>query len=184
MNEYNFTSNAEEPQPNLRMVVDNTTNPSFVSPVNNIQPDLQVVVDNTKDIVLVADDAAVIRSIIKNTIQGTVAVIEASNGEEAIAKIKELMEQGQLEKLVGIFLDLRMPGSDGYVVLKTLKALNITVPVTVISGDDSMDTIQQVCSDTVDYISKPLSKIQILAACEKMARQKAMLSETSYQRTA
>ena len=157
-------------------------NPNY-TPVEAPKPELTVI--ENKGTILVADDAAVIRGIIKNTIQGSYAVIEASNGEEAITQINQIIKDGKFETLTGVFLDLRMPGSDGFTVLKALDELGITVPITVRSGDDSMETIQQVCSKpTVDYISKPLGKPQILAACEKMARQKAMLSETSYQRVA
>ena len=157
-------------------------NPNY-TPVEAPKPELSVVENKGK--VIVADDAAVIRGIIKNTIQESYEVIEATNGEEAITQINELIKNGKFDKLVGLFLDLRMPGSDGFTVLRALDSLNITIPITVISGDDSMETIQQVCSKpNVDYISKPLGKPQILAACEKMARQKAMFSETSYQRVA
>lgn len=122
--------------------------------------------NNDEVVILVADDALVIRSIMKNTLQGK-KVIEATNGEEALQKLKELNY-----KNVVVFLDLVMPGSDGYTVLKTLKENNIKIPITVISGDDSVQTIQTVCNEYgVDYINKPLSKPQILAACEKMLGQ-------------
>ena len=184
--DYNYGSNA--PMTNNEMPSFTVINGGNQTTENYERPNLQVINNTQNDAevvtILVADDALVIRSIMKNTLQGK-NVIEATNGEEALQKLKELNY-----KNVVLFLDLVMPGSDGYTVLKTLKANNIRIPITVISGDDSVQTIQTVCNEYgVDYINKPLSKPQILAACEKMLGQNAYTSnnyqeEQSYQRVA
>lgn len=159
--------------------MDNWNNNQFaVNNENNFTSTDNVQINN-KGNVLVADDAAVVRLVIKNTLQGEYKIFEVANGDDAIRKLQELNYDAVM------FLDLRMPESDGFKVLRVLDDLGITIPITVISGDDSMETIQEVCKKpNVDFINKPLGKPQVLAACERMFRQKAMYNNSTYQRTA
>lgn len=126
-----------------------------------------------KGIIMVADDAAVIRNIIKTSLQDLFEVVETKNGDDTIKVLQEYNFD-----VDGVFLDLVMPDSDGYKVLETLHVLGIKVPITVISGDDSTETIQNVCNTyNVDYISKPLGKSQIISAAEMMQRKKTIYNE-------
>ena len=119
-----------------------------------------------KGTILVVDDAPVIRNIIKMALQEEFNVLEAENGEEALNELERVNYN-----IDGMFLDIIMPKSNGYVVLDTFKSRHISIPITVISGDDSMDTIQTVCNTyKVEYINKPLSKDKIVSIANGMLK--------------
>ena len=168
---FNYGNNtSEEFQKTTFTVVNGGNNSS----TDYVKPDLKLVKN-----VVVADDAAVVRLVIKNTLQNLYNVYEVTNGDDAI-KILQSLDYDAV-----VFLDLKMPESDGFKVLKVLDEMDITIPITVISGDDSMATIQQVCKKpNVDYISKPLGKMQVLTATERMFRQKEMSKSISKQKAA
>ncbi len=168
---FNYGNNASEEFQKTTFTVVNGGNNSST---DYVKPDLKLVKN-----VVVADDAAVVRLVIKNTLQNLYNVYEVTNGDDAI-KILQSLDYDAV-----VFLDLKMPESDGFKVLKVLDEMDITIPITVISGDDSMATIQQVCKKpNVDYISKPLGKMQVLAATERMFRQKEMSKSISRQKAA
>jgi len=55
------------------------------------------------------------------------SVSVVSNGEDALNKIKE-------DKPDIVFIDIIMPGMDGYMVLKKIREINQTLPVIMMSG--------------------------------------------------
>ena len=113
-------------------------------------------------LVLIADDAAFTRRMIRKAFQDTEHVIlEASNGKECL----ELLDTRSPDCLI---LDLLMPELDGFSVLETLKARNSKVPVIVLSAD-IQDSIRQKCLDlgAVTMLKKPPSSSQILAAIDR-----------------
>lgn len=119
-----------------------------------------------KRIIMVVDDTQIIRNIIAKALMDEYLVVEAENGDDAIEKLQSVNYN-----IAGMFLDLIMPGSDGYKVLDTLKGLNIKLPITVISGDDSQETITKVCNEYgVNYISKPLSIDKIKETASNMCK--------------
>jgi CheY-like chemotaxis protein len=79
-------------------------------------------------------------------------VIEAENGEKALELAE--MENTDLE---AIFLDLRMPGLDGWDVLKELRAKGISrLPVIVLSAYCDPFAIEQSAKlGAAGYLSKP-----------------------------
>lgn len=119
-----------------------------------------------KKIIMVVDDTQIIRNIICKALNEEYRVVEAENGDDAIQKLQSVGYN-----ISGMFLDLIMPGSDGYKVLDTLKGLNIKLPITVISGDDSTETITKVCNEYgVNYINKPLSMDKIKETADNMCK--------------
>ena len=123
---------------------------------------------NKRGTLVVADDAPVIRTIIKNSLPDF-NIVEATNGDEAIQRLEE-----RNYNVDGMFLDLLMPVSDGFKVLEEMKQKGVFVPTTVISGDDSVDTVQRVCNNypNTDYVSKPLRRDKIQEAADRMQRTK------------
>ena len=56
-----------------------------------------------------------------------------------------------------ILLDVRMPGEDGFHVLKTLRSLGIMTPVVFLTGEKDRDTIDKAMgSGASDYLTKPI----------------------------
>ena len=94
----------------------------------------------------------------------------ASNGEESLSKVKS-------EKPHMVLLDIKMPGMDGFEVLRKIKEDEPSLSVIMITGVQDMETARKALQmGACDYITKPfnldyletsvLSKL-ILVALEK-----------------
>jgi len=109
--------------------------------------------------IIVADDSMIVKNIVEKAIDDEYMVLKASNGKEAIKHITD-----KKYDVVGIFLDLNMPESDGFMVLNYFKNNNLfkKYPIVIISGDDTKETIEKAFSyDIVDMLNKPFSKDNI-----------------------
>ena len=116
--------------------------------------------------IIVADDSMIVRNIIEKAISDEYVVLKASNGREAINHVVEKKYDIQ-----GVVLDLNMPESDGFVVLNYFKNNNLfkKYPVSIISGDDSKETIEKAFTyDIVDMLNKPFSGENIKSIVRKM----------------
>ena len=72
--------------------------------------------------ILVADDSEIIKNIIAKALADDYEVLKASNGREAT----DLIVQDKDREIVGLLLDLNMPGTDGFYVLNYFKNNNGT----------------------------------------------------------
>jgi len=109
--------------------------------------------------IIVADDSMIVKNIVEKAIDDEYIVLKASNGKEAIKHITD-----KKYDVVGIFLDLNMPESDGFMVLNYFKNNNLfkKYPIVIISGDDTKETIEKAFSyDIGDMLNKPFSKDNI-----------------------
>ena len=116
--------------------------------------------------IIVADDSMIIRNVIEKALSDKYIVLKASNGKEAIKYIID-----KKHEIIGMFLDLNMPESDGFMVLNYFKNNNIfkKYPIVIISGDDTKETIKKAFSyDIVDMLNKPFSKDNINSMVNKM----------------
>ncbi len=116
--------------------------------------------------IIVADDSNIIVNIVKRAFEGEYNVISAQNGEEAI----QLLQNNNLDDIVGMLLDLNMPGVDGFAVLEYLKTNNLfpKVPVSIITGDDDMDVISKAFEyNIIDVLKKPFNVDNIKKIVEK-----------------
>ena len=116
--------------------------------------------------IIVADDSMIVRNIIEKAISDEYIVLKASNGREAIKYITDKKYDIQ-----GVLLDLNMPDSDGFIVLNYFKNNNLfkKYPVSIISGDDSKETIEKAFTyDIVDMLNKPFSGENIRSIVRKM----------------
>ena len=92
----------------------------------------------------------------------------AKNGDEAISIINKNILSDDFSddrlNIVGILLDLIMPGKTGFDVLNYLKQYRLLnkIPVAIISGDETIDTRKKVYSyDIVDMLEKPFNNENI-----------------------
>jgi FixJ family two-component response regulator len=68
-----------------------------------------------------------------------------------------------------LLLDLHMPVANGFQVLERLNALQIQVPVIVITGHDQPGNAERLRAlGAVDYLFKPLNESMLLAALGKV----------------
>lgn len=116
--------------------------------------------------ILVADDSNIIRNFVEKVLPEEYGVLSAEDGEEAIKMITN-----ELDSLKGILLDLNMPKVDGFQVLDFIKNNNLfaKIPVTIITGDDSKDTVMKAFDyPIVDVLNKPFTEGSVRNVLNKM----------------
>lgn len=121
----------------------------------------------TQKTILVADDSNIIRNFVKRIFSEKYNVGVAQNGEEALNIIKA---NANNEEIVAILLDLNMPKIDGFAVLDYINdnQLFSKMPVSIISGDSSKDTITKAFSyPIVDMLGKPFTESDVKHVIEK-----------------
>jgi DNA-binding response OmpR family regulator len=101
--------------------------------------------------VLVVDDEPDARDLLREFLAGKgYEVLTASNGEEALQKVKE--ERPHL-----ILLDVRMPKMNGLEVLKRVREMDHEVGVIMVTSVNEEETGNQALQlGAFDYITKPL----------------------------
>jgi DNA-binding response OmpR family regulator/Tfp pilus assembly protein PilZ len=117
--------------------------------------------------ILIVDDDALIRRIMRDTLATLPAtVIEAKNGEEAVKTAKT--EQPDL-----IFLDTMMPGMDGFQVAEALKqdAKTLDIPLVFVSAlGTSTHQVRGLDLGAEDYLSKPIDPEVLKARTRSILR--------------
>lgn len=113
--------------------------------------------------VLIADDAAFMRMMIKNilTEAGYEIAGEAENGAVAVAKYKELKPDLTT-------MDITMPEMDGLQALKEIRESDPSARVVMCSamGQQSM-VIESIQAGAKDFIVKPFQPDRVLEAIQK-----------------
>jgi CheY-like chemotaxis protein len=109
--------------------------------------------------VLVAEDDAEVRKLIKSILDGFgYAVIEAVDGEDAINKFMENKDRIQL-----LLLDVIMPKKSGKVVYEEIRQIRPDIKTLFASGY-AMDIIQKIgiLEEGLNFVLKPLSPKELL----------------------
>lgn len=123
-------------------------------------------ISNKEKAILIVDDSDIIRNYIYKIFNDSYEVIMAHDGQNAISYIEADINN----KIVAMLLDLNMPNVNGFEVLEYFKAnsLFVKVPVSIITGDDSKDTIQKAFNyPIVDVISKPFNERDVKRVVEQ-----------------
>jgi two-component system response regulator (stage 0 sporulation protein F) len=110
---------------------------------------------------MVVDDEVLICDLLEEflTIQGY-QVTTASGGEDAILKFKILRPQM-------VLLDIRMPGMDGIDVLQSIKDMDRSTGVIMLSAFGDVETIQKAMQGgAYQYIQKPVEFGALLKALQ------------------
>lgn len=116
---------------------------------------------------LVVDDSLTVRRLMDLTLSPLGIDLEfADNGEDAIALVL-----GKAEKHYDIiFLDVVLPGVNGFQVCKAIKGNNKTKGVPVImltSKDGAFDKIRGMMAGSDIYLTKPLERYELMKAMKK-----------------
>ena len=113
---------------------------------------LEKLLQNKSQILLV-DDSAMSRMILKEILGGDYRILEAENGQECLEKM-----QAEAGNIALVLLDINMPVLDGFEVLKAMN-VNHTIediPVIMISSDDSDAAIRRSYElGASDYVTRP-----------------------------
>ena len=125
---------------------------------------------NRKDRILIADDEAEIRSLIRLYLENEgYEVLEASDGPEAL-------EKAEREKPDLILLDIMMPRMDGFHVLRKIRE-HSNIPVIIISAkDQDPEKILGLNLGADDYMVKPFNPLEAAARVRSNLRRYHMMS--------
>lgn len=108
--------------------------------------------------VLVVDDDTLMREILKAILrdEGFGLFGEAKDGVSALAQL----ERGKPDL---VCLDVNMPGMSGLDVLKAMQARVPGMPVLMVTGDASMNTVREAVSlGAVGYLIKPFNAKRVV----------------------
>ena len=106
-----------------------------------------------KSQILLVDDSAMSRMILKEILGGDYSILEAENGQECLEKM-----QAEAGNIALVLLDINMPVMDGFEVLKAMNANHTIedIPVIMISSDDSDAAIRRSYElGASDYVTRP-----------------------------
>ena len=115
--------------------------------------------------ILITDDSKLLRKKLRDELEKLgCAVIEASNGKEAISIVLE-------QEPDGIILDIVMPEVGGIEALQTIREISPNVPVVMLSSAGTPQKLMQTLKmGAIDFIQKPYTKEQISHAVETIQR--------------
>lgn len=129
--------------------------------------------------VLVVDDDAVNRMILQGMLEDSgYKVLLAENGEQAIAAYSEYLPDM-------ILMDIMMPGMDGYEATTRIKSLcgDQFLPIiflTAVTNEEELAKCVTVGGD--DFLTKPFSKVILLAKIKALTRMRSLYSTIRLQR--
>ncbi len=121
----------------------------------------------TSPTILVADDSNIVRNFVIRIFSDSYNVAAAKDGLEAEEIIKANKNNDNMK---AILLDLNMPKKDGFAVLDYMQENGLleSMPVSIISGDSSKETIEKAFTyPIVDMIKKPFNDVDIKRVVEK-----------------
>ena len=113
--------------------------------------------------ILLADDSLTIQKVVELTfMEEDYQVIAVSNGDEAIAKLSELIP-------TLVIADVHMPGASGFEVCAKVKESHPGVPVLLLVGTfETFDESQVVASGADGYLKKPFDSQELLRLAERL----------------
>ena len=116
---------------------------------------------NKKPDILIVDDEEIVRRSCARILSAAQCNANAVwNGDEAL----RAMEQQPYDV---VLLDLRMPGTDGMTVLKTIKQKWPESEVVVITGFPSIETAKESLRlGAYDYLAKPVGPEEVIGAAQ------------------
>ena len=116
--------------------------------------------------ILIVDDSNLVANFIKKIFNSKYEVITAGDGNEAIKRIQEDLNN----KIVACLLDLNMPNVNGFEVLDFFKDNNlfIKIPVSIITGNDDKESVEKAFSyPIVDFLTKPFNERDVKRIIDK-----------------
>lgn len=113
--------------------------------------------------VLVADDSSTMRKIILRSLNavGVTEITEAGDGEEAI----KLFGEGQFDL---VLTDWNMPGKSGLEVIQSIRTVNKTIPIVMITTEaEKTRVLEAIQAGVSDYLVKPFTAEDLRGKLEK-----------------
>ena len=122
--------------------------------------------------VLVADDEASIRFVLREALEAEGHVVsETGDGETAV----QLLSSSHFDLA---FVDIRMPGRTGLEVLKQVRAMGTSTAIVIITAQNTMDNaVEAMKMGALDYLIKPFSLAQVTALAERTRKIQVLQQE-------
>jgi CheY-like chemotaxis protein len=145
--------------------------PLYTQTPDTVEPELPAPGGRADEIVLVAEDEPMVRSIMARTLRDCgYSVLEASHGQEALAVLEA--ERGEVSLLV---VDLVMPEMGGRELAARVAERWPGIPILFISGYTGVDVVRRgLLEEGREFLQKPL-------APEELARKVRQLADTRAQ---
>jgi CheY-like chemotaxis protein/HPt (histidine-containing phosphotransfer) domain-containing protein len=132
--------------------------------IDDLEKDMTNIVKS--EAILIVDDSNLVANFIKKIFNSKYEVITAGDGNEAIKRIQEDLNN----KIVACLLDLNMPNVNGFEVLDFFKDNNlfIKIPVSIITGNDDKESVEKAFSyPIVDFLTKPFNERDVKRIIDK-----------------
>lgn len=122
--------------------------------------------------ILVVEDNEVLNEMISTKLKlESYDVHSAFNGEEALNKLEH-------EHIDLIISDIMMPGIDGYELTKSLRDINSTIPILMISAKNQIEDMEKGFSaGTDDYMVKPINMQEMTFRVKALLRRSQIANE-------
>ena len=133
--------------------------------------------DNDKSTIMIVDDNPVVRLSIESIFEDDYNILCAEDGADCLMHVQDTAPDL-------VFLDIEMPGLDGYQTCKKIRAFS-DVPIIFVSSRDSLDErVAAFNAGGDDFVSKPFDgEILALKAAKILASQKR-ISQISVEKQA
>ncbi|HSP86933.1 MAG TPA: two-component regulator propeller domain-containing protein [Ignavibacteriaceae bacterium] len=129
------------------------------------------VFENKREIILIVEDNSDVRSYIREQLEMDYHIVEASNGEEGIAKAKK-----EIPDL--IITDVMMPKMDGYQFSKQIRSDEKTshIPIVMLTAKAALDDKIKGLETGIDaYLTKPFSAKELKVRIKNLIYQREQL---------
>lgn len=127
--------------------------------------------------ILVVDDSLDVHTQLKIFLRPTAATLHCADSVAAAFEYLGLAKGGQVNEAIDLILmDISMEGINGIEATRRIKAAAEfqDVPVLMITGDTSKESLMAAfAAGAVDYITKPLNKIELVARVSSFLKLKA-----------
>ena len=118
----------------------------------------------SEKVLIVDDDAAVLRLLCKVVRSNDLDADTAESGEDALQKLAQ-------ESYALLLLDINLHGIDGFAVIDKLRAAGNSIPIIIISGrKEDYDTLYGLGIGADDYITKPFNPVTLGAKIKAILR--------------
>src|SRR5271168_787056 len=118
---------------------------------------------------LIIDDEALARQELQYLLEragGVEVLAQGTNGIEAVELIRT-------HKPDVVFLDVQMPGLDGFAVLKRLLSKKMTLPHVVFATAYDQYAVRAFEFNAIDYLLKPFDRARVLQTIDKVRARRA-----------
>ena len=113
--------------------------------------------EGTAQRIVVVDDDPVLRAILRGYLEGAgYRVIEAADGERLLDALPRLAPALML-------LDVKLPGADGFELLRTLRARSDLPVIMVTSCAEARERVEGLELGADDYVTKPFNARELVA---------------------